>query len=281
MHTPRWQASEIRGDEITSTVAERQDWYKMKRALSSIVGLLLILTFSGCISGRGLNNKKPDPAAYHYQMGLSYLGERNYTAALIDLTEAEKYNPENPEVLYHLGLALMGKRRPDLAEAKFLKAIELKPPFSVARNDLGVAYLELTRWDSAISQFKIVKNDLFYENTESATINLGLAYLGKGDYPKALAELQSVASLNPRNPVVHVSMGRVYFAMDDNDRAAAEYEKALKIYGDYGAAHHYLGQVQLKQNKIEAARKSFKEAVRLIPESELGRAALGYLELIK
>jgi tetratricopeptide (TPR) repeat protein len=214
-------------------------------------------------------------------MGLSYLGERNYSAALFDLTEAEKLDPENPDVLYNLGLAFIGKKRPDLAEAKFLKAILLKPNFSVARNDLGVAYLDLKRWDSAIQQFKIVKDDLFYDNSENAAINLGLAYLGKGDYPKALEELQAIGTLNPRNPVIRLSLGRVWFAMDKSEQAIVEYSKALEIYRDYGAAHYYLGQAQIKLNRIDAARASFKEAVRLIPESELGRAALGYLELIK
>lgn len=253
----------------------------MKNVFNPITALLLLLILPGCVSGRGHGNAKPDPASYHYQMGLSYLGERNYSSALFDLTEAEKLDPENPDVLYNLGMAFIGKKRPDLAEAKLLKAIDLKPGFSVARNDLGVAYLSLKRWDSAIQQFKIVKDDLFYDNSENAAINLGLAYLGKGDYPKALEELQAVAALNPRNPVVRLSLGRVWFAMDKTEQAIVEYRKALEIYRDYGAAYHYLGQAQLKLNRIDAARASFKEAVRLIPESELGRAALGYLDLVK
>ena len=253
----------------------------MKKCFYATSALLLCLTASGCLAGRGRNDLKPNPAAYHYQMGISYLGERNYSSALFDLTEAEKLDPENPDILYNLGLAYVGKKRPDLAEAKFLKAILLKPSFSAARNDLGVAYLDLKRWDSAIQQFKIVKDDLFYDNNENAAINLGLAYLGKGEYTKAREELQAIASINPRNPVARLSLGRVLFAMDKNEQAIVEYNKALYIYHDYGAAYYYLGQAQLKLNQIDAARASFKDAVRLIPESELGRAALGYLELIK
>lgn len=253
----------------------------MNKNVYPIIALFLLLTVSGCVTGRGQGGPKPNPASYHYQMGLSYLGERNYSAALFDLTEAEKLDPENPDVLYNLGLAFIGKKRPDLAEAKFLKAILLKPNFSVARNDLGVAYLDLKRWDSAIQQFKIAKDDLFYDNSENASINLGLAYLGKGEYAKALEELQAVGTMNPRNPVVRLSLGRVWFAMDKSEQAIAEYSKALDIYRDYGAAYYYLGQAQLKLNRIDAARASFKEALRFIPESELGRAALGYLELIK
>lgn len=253
----------------------------MRNIFHPIAAMLLLLTVSGCVSGRGQGNAKPNPASYHYQMGLSYLGEHNYSSALFDLTEAEKLDPDNPDVLYNLGMAFIGKKRPDLAEAKLLKAILLKPGFSVARNDLGVAYLDLKRWDSAIQQFKVVKDDLFYENSENAAINLGLAYLGKGDYPKALEELQAVAAMNPRNPVVRLSLGRVWFAMDRSEQALAEYARALEIYNDYGAAHFYLGQAQLKLNRIDAARASFKEAVRLIPDSDQGRAALGYLDLIK
>ncbi len=224
---------------------------------------------------------KPNPASYHYQMGLSYLGEHNYSSALYELTEAEKLDPENPDVLFSLGNAYVGKRRPDLAEAKFLKAIALRPAFSVARNDLGVAYLEMKRWDSPIQQFKIVKDDLFYANSDNASINLGLAYLGKGDYPNALKELQAIAGLNPRNLTARLSLGRVWFAMDKTEQAISEYTKLIEMYRDFGAAHYYLGQAQLKLNNINAARASFKEAVRLIPESELGRSALGYLELLK
>lgn len=251
------------------------------KPLHHITLLLGVLLMCGCVSGRSGLNPKPNPAAYHYQMGLSYLGERNYTAALIDLTEAEKLDSDNPEVLYHLGMAYMGKKRPDLAEARLQRAIMLKPNYSAARNDLGVAYLELKRWDNAIQQFKIVKDDLFYDNSENATINLGLAYLGKGDYQKALVELRSVAATNPRNPIVRLSLGRVLFAMDKSDQAIAEYGKALEIYRDYGAAYYYLGLAQLKLNNISAARSAFKDAVRLIPDNELGRAAQGYLDLLK
>jgi tetratricopeptide (TPR) repeat protein len=162
----------------------------------------------------------------------------------------------------------MGKKRPILL--KPAAACHCSP--TVARNDLGVAYLELKRWDNAIQQFKIVKDDLFYENSDNATINLGLAYLGKGDYPKALEELRAVGAMNPRNPVVRLSLGRVLFAMEKSDQAIVEYNKALEIY---------LPQPRRELNNLDAARAAFKDAVRLVPDTELGRAALGYLDLIK
>jgi len=249
--------------------------------MKHVVILFLLLSIAGCASNRDQPFGKSDPGAYHYQMGLSHLAELNYTSALVELTEAEKLDPENPDVLYNLGRAYVGKRRPDLAEKPFQKAILLKPNNSVARNDLGVAYLELKRWDNAIEQFKIVKNDIFYANSENATINLGLAYLGKGDYPKAREELWSVAVNNSSNPVIYLSLGRVSAAMEKTEQAIKEYKKALAIYREFGAAYYYLGLAYLKQNDIAAARASFKEAARIMPDTEMGRTSLGYLDLIK
>lgn len=249
----------------------------MKSCRYYMVYLLVTLAVTGCAT----QGVKSNQESYHYQMGLSYLGERNYTSALIELTEAEKMDPENPELLYKLGLAYLGKKRYDLAEQKLQQAIMLKPNYSSARNDLGVVYLELKRWDNAIQQFKIVKDDIFYQDSESAAINLGLAYLGKGDYSKALEELRAVIVANPRNPVARLSLGRVWFAMDKTEQAVVEYRKALEIFKDFGAAYYYLGLAQLKQNNLDAAKSSFNEVLRIIPDSELGHASIGYLELLK
>lgn len=242
--------------------------------------LLLVAAFSLLLGGCTTLSSTGKTASYHFQMGLSYLGEMNYTAALQELLEAEKLDADNPEVLYNLGLAYLGKRRPDLAVPKFTRAVNLKPSYSAARNDLGVALLELKQWDQAIQQFKVVKDDLLYAQHEYARINLGLAYLGKGDYPKALEELQAVRSIAPRNPVVYVAIGRVLAAQDKTQQAIAEFRRALEIYPDYAQAHYHLG-LALMKNDLLAARRAFKEVIRIAPEAEISRSAQEYLELLK
>lgn len=239
--------------------------------------LALFLLPSGCTHGEAARNQ----ASYHYQMGLSYLGENNITAALVALTEAEKLNPDDPELLNYLGLAYYRKNKFELAEQKYLKALALKPTYSEARNNLGVNYLEMKRWDDAIYNFKLVNDDIFYVDHQSAGINLALAYLGKGDFSKALALLRTLVSSNPRDPRARLNLGKVYLAMEKIELAKLEFIKATELNQDYANAHFYLGMAYMKGNNNQAAIASFREVLRIAPDSEIGQMSREYIDSLK
>ncbi|RII26860.1 MAG: hypothetical protein CXR31_09975 [Geobacter sp.] len=214
-------------------------------------------------------------------MGLSHFAEGNYTSALVELTEAEKLTPDDPDLLYYLGRTYFEKKKYDLAEQRFLKSLALKPNNSNARNDLGVNYLEMKRWDDAIIQFKVVADDIFFQNQEAANINLGIAYFNKGDYPRALSVLRAVVGNNPREPRARLNLGKVYFAMDKTDLAIAEYSRAIELNKNYVNAYYNLGLANLKQKENRAAAAAFREVLRIAPDSELGQLAREYLDVLK
>jgi Tfp pilus assembly protein PilF len=243
--------------------------------LGTVLALPLI------ISACGLSQNARKQASYHYQMGQSYLAENNVTRALLELTEAEKLDPDNPGLLCNLGLAYFRKNKFELAEQKYQKAISLKPDYSEARNRLGVNYMEMKRWDDAIHQFRFVTEDIFFPDQEAASINLGLAYFGKGDYPKALSVLRSVVGAYSGNPRGRLHLGRVYFALDKLDLAIAEYRKAIDIYADYAGAHYNLGIAYLKLKDYQKAGATFREVLRIAPDSELGQLSREYLNSLK
>ncbi|MFZ3209730.1 MAG: tetratricopeptide repeat protein [Geobacteraceae bacterium] len=244
-----------------------------------LMGTVLALTL--IVSACGLSQNAKKQASYHYQMGQSYLAENNVPRALLELTEAEKIDPDNPWLLCNLGLAYFRKNKFDLAEQKYQKAIDLKPDYSEARNRLGVNYMEMKRWDDAIYQFKFVTEDIFFPDQEAASMNLGLAYFGKGDYPKALSVLRSVVNTYSGNPRGRLHLGRVYFALDKVDIAIAEYRKAIDIYGDYASAYYNLGIAYLKLKDYQKANSAFREVLRIAPDSELGQLSREYLNSLK
>jgi type IV pilus assembly protein PilF len=236
-----------------------------------------VLAGSLCASACAFNESAKKQGIYHYQMGVSYFNENNMAAALAELTEAEKYDPDNAELLNYLGMAYYNKKKFAIAEQKYLKAIALKPSYSEARNNLGVDYLDMQRWEDAIQQFKLVTEDIFYQNQAAANINLGLAYFGKGDYPKALALLRSAVASYPRDPRGRFNLGRVYFALDKYELAIDEYKKALDLNHDYANAYYNLGLAYLKVRDSRAALAAFREVVRIAPDSEIGQLAREYL----
>ena len=242
--------------------------------------LLLILIAVSC-SACAMSEANRKKAAYHFQMGESYLREQNITSALIEFTEAEKYLPDDPQLFNFLGIVYFRKGKYELAEQKYLKALDLKPSFSEVRNHLAVNYMEMKRWDDAILQLKTVTDDLFYPGQESASINLGLAYLGKGDTDKALQTMRSAVNAYPRSYQARVTLGRVYFSQDRLELAMDEFRRSIELAGGYANGHFFLGLAQMKLKDLAAARNSFKEVVRLAPDSDIGRQAREHLDILK
>lgn len=239
--------------------------------------ILVVISSSGCVPTLADSNK----ASYHFQMGESHLRENNVTAALIELTEAEKITPDDPNLLNFLGLVYFRKGKHEIAEQKYLKALQLKPQFSDARNYLAVNYMEMKRWDDAISQLKLVTDDLFYQNQESAQINLGLAFLGKGENQRAHDVLRNAVIMYPRSPQARVALGRTYFALERNDLAIDEFKRATELSAGYVNPYYYAGLAYLKNNNKDAARDAFREVVRLSPDSTVGRQAKEHLDLLR
>lgn len=238
---------------------------------------ILPLALVSCIT----SERSKKQASYHYQMGLSFLGENNITRALVEFTEAEKITPNDPLLLNYLGLTYFYKKKYELAEQKFLKALKLKPKFSEVRNHLGVTYLEMKRWDDAVHQFQLVADDLFYQHPEVAVVNKGLAYYGKGDYGKALSVLQGAVADYPRLPQAHVNLARVHLAMDNTLSAIAALKTALQISPDYADAYYNLALAYVKLKDNAAAAAAFRQVVRIIPDSEKAQIARDYLERLK
>jgi len=243
--------------------------------------LLALLPVSLLNAGCAIGEAARKNASYHYQMGLSYLGENNVTGALVELTEAEKLTPDDPELQYNLGRAYFRKNHFDLAEKRFVRAIVLKPEFSEAKYNLGLTYLQMKRWDDAICQFSQVNEDIFYQNQELASVNLGIAYLSKGEYPKALSTLRTAVNTYPRNPIAKVYLGQVYLALNKVELAIIEFNRALELSKDYANAYYNLGQAYLKNKDNQAAVASFREALRIAPDSEIGQHSREYIDLLK
>jgi type IV pilus assembly protein PilF len=254
----------------------------MQRKKGDYMKSLLMIPFIAValLSACALSEADRKQASYHYQMGLSFLGENNIPSALLELTEAEKLRPDDPALLNSLGLAYSKKNKFDLAEQKYLKAIALKPAYSEAKNNLGLNYMAMKRWDDAIFQLKPVTEDIFYPDHETATINLARAYYYKGDLEKAKDILLTVVSNSPRNPIARLDLGRVYFAGGKTALAVEQFNKSIELHKDYANAYYHLGLASMRTKDKSAAVTAFKEVIRIAPDSEIGQLSREHLDML-
>ncbi|OPX21719.1 MAG: hypothetical protein B1H03_06060 [Planctomycetales bacterium 4484_113] len=117
----------------------------------------------------------------------------------------------------------------DEAAKHYRKAIELKPDFAEAYNNLGIVLCEL------------------------------------GHYVESEASLQQSLQLRP-HPYPHCNLGDLYSRQGRFEAAEAELLAALKMKPDFAAAIYTLAQVLAKTERFEEAEQMYRQALELAPE---------------
>lgn len=86
--------------------------------------------------------KKPDFAAAHANLGVTYMDMGKLNEARASLMKALTLDPENAGTHYNLGLVNNKMGKMDEAIAAYEKSIALNPKFARSYQNLGIAYLD-------------------------------------------------------------------------------------------------------------------------------------------
>lgn len=241
----------------------------------AIVACLSILM--GCSN----TQLKRDQAQLHLRIGIGFFNQGKYPQALADLLKAEELDPDDPSIQNSLGLAYYVRKDYGAAEAHISKAIKLYPKFSEARNNLGRLYIDLGRYDEAITQFVIVTKDLTYQAPEKAFLNLGLAYMKKGALPLALNNFKKSMESNIRFCPAYNYYGQALFQQQKYMDAIDSFDQALSLCNNsYDEAHYYSALSYYKVGQTEKAMARLEEVERQYPQSEYATKAKNMLKII-
>lgn len=245
-------------------------------ALLYLIGLL-----AGCASG----GKSDEEKAYlHSKMGSKYITAGQYPAALKEYLTAEKLDPGNPNIQNNLALAYYVRQKFVMAEKHARKAINLKPEFTEARNNLGKILTKMGLFDEAITELTKATEDLTFKKPQTSWSNLGLAYFTKGDYKNANSALQRSLEIAPNHCFTYTTYGRTFFELKDYVRAGHTLDQALKICkGDKKMEAKYYGAIAYLRNKQrQEAVSRLQEIVSEHPEhtyAERAKKVLGDLKI--
>ena len=210
-------------------------------------------------------------------LAVASLLRMNYSEAKEELDEAKKINGTDPEIYNIEGLLYFSLKQYDQAESSYRKAIELKPDYSEARNNLCGLYLTVDKFDAAVEQCSKAASNVFYRSREKALTNLGVAYFRKGDINKAEEYYKKSLEINPAFVYTHNELGKLYMSTGKDLEAIEEFKKAVNGYDLYDEAYYNLALAYLKIGKTDKACESFKRVVEISPDSALGVNAKSYL----
>src|SRR5262245_26985873 len=234
-----------------------------------------------------------------YLLGADYFQKGLVGPALEELLKAVELNPRNPDAHNLLGLVFLRKAAESeelstraqclkgeelrlekdtmdgqfkKAEAHFKTALDIKPAFSEALNNLAVVAIHFGRYDEAISLEEKELANIVYREPFAAQGNLGLAYLNKSDFPRAGQALRQALFEQPAFCVGRYRLAKVYYEQKEYERASDELEKVL---GDKACpiqeAFHLAGMVALRRQDRNKAGQLFQRCVQLAPRSCLAR----------
>ena len=248
-----------------------------RRWLVPCMLLTLALLLAGCAT-TAQDVKKSKNAR---DLGERFLRANDNTRALQQFLKALELNPDDPYLHFDLGYTYELKGMIDKAEFHYEEAIRLKPDYSDAYNNIGLIYARSGRDDLAIEAYKKALDNIIYLNPQRAHFNLGVVYLNRKEYHKAVEQFEEATNLVPDYAEAYVNLGRAYEGLHMDRQARRSYEKAVEFAPNSPQAQIILGKLLYRTGERSAAAKAFKEVLRLAPNSDFAKEARRYLKTLR
>ena len=179
---------------------------------------------------------QPDMGEAYNDRGLAYYARGETDKAMADFNKAIELLPD-PAVAYsNRGGLYLFQGNHEQALADLDKAIELSPRLAKAYHNRGLTYLDLGNYDQAIADFDqaidLTPEDMFsMQATMESRQPTGDSLLGSGFFT-SLMDRQTYADL----PTAYASRAMAYLYKGDYEKATADLEKATQLGLDPGIA---------------------------------------------
>ena len=163
--------------------------------------------------------------------------------------------------------------RSEQAAACYQRALQLKPEYADAHNNLGNVFKDQGKPDEAVACYQRALQ--LKPEYADAHNNLGNVFKDQGKSDEAVACYQRALQLKPGFAEVHNNLGNVFMDQGKPDEAAACYQRALQLKPEYADAHNNLGNVFKDQGKPDEAAECYQRALQLKPDYALAHYNLG------
>ena len=132
---------------------------------------------------------------------------------------------------------------------------------------MGVRAVERGEYEKAIGLYDAaLRTKLGAQKEAIARYGRGVAYQGKGDADRALADYAEAIRLNPGNPDPYYSRGVLQHGKGEYDKAIADFSEALRLNPDNLNALVSRGHSSFLKGDMDHAIADYTEAIRVNPD---------------
>jgi tetratricopeptide (TPR) repeat protein len=194
--------------------------------------------------------------AMHYSM------ENRRPEMLAVLDQIKSHAKEFPRAYQVVGEFYLRLGDPDSAIREFKEGMSKDPSHKAIyqKSVMEVYVRQGKRAEAAEVNQQILKDN---PNDSDARSLEASFLLDKGDVDRALAELQSVVTRTPDNPVARYNLGRAHAAKGEVEQARQAFQKAIELKPDYIVARIALAQLLLASNAYEAALRASQDILKI------------------
>ncbi|MFZ0931019.1 MAG: tetratricopeptide repeat protein, partial [Syntrophobacteraceae bacterium] len=196
--------------------------------------------------------------------GRFYLNVENNPDKAIELYQKALENKPDFVLAYEdLGHVYDKKGLRDLSFANYRKALQLSPDSENANLCLGILYNQSNEPQQAIEHF----SKSLEKGPENASTHegLGRAYYKLEQWDNAIEHLEFARKLNPKSAEVNDLLGFSYYKLGKINEAAGSYLNAIEIDPNRHASHFNLGSMLLQKGQKDRAIEQYKKAIEINP----------------
>ena len=211
----------------------------------------------------------------HEHLAFAHRTEGRLAEAIRHYERALEIKPDFVDALNNLGSVLADQGRSAEALRLFEKALAIAPNHVEARNNLGTLFADQKRYVEAIRLFQQTLE--IDPDCAEAHYNLANILADQKRYAEAIPHFERAIEIKPRFAGAHYSLGLVLAAQGKFAEAICQYQAAIASRPDYAEAHNNLANALALQGNLAGAIEHYQQALRIQPDFVESHNNLGSL----
>lgn len=209
-------------------------------------------------------NRNPFILDAYQVRGAARQNQRKFALAVSDYDKGLEQFPDNKMFLTNRAICLLELKQYDAADSSFHRVIQLDPKNE--RAYLGLAQMSLARNDTAMALEYINKSLAVARNNEMAwAARADIHSRHKETYPDAVADLDTLITLQPKVAANFINRAFLKYALDDYFGAMSDYDYAIGLEPDNQLAIYDRAQLSAEVGEDSKAIADFSRVLELDP----------------